>query len=361
VTDELSLGSDPAIYEEAFRGSTDAIVITDPDGRIVQANPAWLALYGYTMDEVRGQTTRLIQSEHSDRAMYEHMWARIGDRETGSWTGEIVNRRKDGSEVPVLLSITPLRGGAGADGPIEGYMGVGIDITERKEFEEFQRLYEMTVRHDLKSPLAAIQSLLQMMAEGYLGPLPDKHRHVIERSLRNAADMRALIDTSLDLEKLRRRTIKLAIEDVDLFAIARESQERLGAQAADKNVAFALRTAVSAATDADRLVRPLDPLHLQRAVDNLVKNAVEASPKGEVVVVTIREDRGAAVLSVHNGGDPIPPDVRATLFHAFSTFGKRGGTGLGIYGVKLTVETMGGAVAYETGEGGTTFTLTFPG
>ncbi len=167
--------------------------------------------------------------------------------------------------------------------------------------------------------------------------------------------MRALIDTSLDLEKLRRRTIKLDLTDVDLRAVAEESLSRHADQAARKDVATELRCD-------EALVLGLDPLHLQRAVDNLVKNAIEASPRGERVLVTLRRaaDTGVTELAIHNGGPPIPADVRATLFHPFSTFGKRGGTGLGIYGVKLAVESMGGAVSYETGAGGTTFALTFP-
>jgi signal transduction histidine kinase len=100
---------------------------------------------------------------------------------------------------------------------------------------------------------------------------------------------------------------------------------------------------------------------VQRCVDNLVKNAVEAAPRDTPVTVAVAEDGPAVTLRVHNSGPPIPPDVLATLFHPFSTFGKRGGTGLGLFGVKLTVEALGGTVTHETGVTGTAFTIRFPG
>jgi signal transduction histidine kinase len=76
--------------------------------------------------------------------------------------------------------------------------------------------------------------------------------------------------------------------------------------------------------------------------------------------VSIVERGDEARIRVHNEGAPIPPDVRATLFHPFSTYGKRGGTGLGIYGVKMAVEAMGGRVDCETGAKGTVFEIVFP-
>ena len=101
-------------------------------------------------------------------------------------------------------------------------------------------------------------------------------------------------------------------------------------------------------------------MHLQRSTDNLIKNAIEAAPRGTEVIVELLESDDHVQLRVHNLGDPIPPDVKATLFHPFSTFGKRGGTGLGIYGVKMAVEAMGGRVDYESGPAGTTFTIELP-
>jgi PAS domain S-box-containing protein len=351
-----TLATDPEIYRQSFEDSTDAIVITDREGRISLANQAWLNLYGYTMDEIAGKTTRIIKSEHATPEMYKYMWSQISDPGKGTWKGEIVNRKKGGEEVPVLLTITPIR----RDGAIIGYMGIGIDITERKRLDEMKDLYDMVVRHDLKAPLGSMIALLQTLRDGYAGALEPRQRDFIERVLRSGNRMEEIIATSLDLEKLARGTLRLDLADVNLFDVARSSFDTLTDLVARKGVGLSLLAGDRPATPEDRLILQLDPVHIQRSSDNLIKNAIEAAPRETLVTVTIVERGGEARFRVHNGGPPIPPDVRATLFHPFTTYGKRGGTGLGIYGVKMAVEAMGGRVDYETGESGTTFGLVFP-
>lgn len=346
----------PETFRQCFMDSNDAVVITDVKGRIVTANPAWLGLYGYSIDEVRGQTTQLIKSEHNNREMYDYMWEQISDPGKGFWKGEIVNRKKSGEEVPLLLTITPIR----REGEIIGYMGIGIDLTDRKELDEMRRLYETVVRHDLKAPLGSILTMTQTILQGYLGDLSDKQRNMLERVVRAGNQLQEIIATSLDMEKLDRGVLRMNPEEVDLFEIARTSFENLAGAAQRSEVELGLFCDHSKVKDEDKLVRELDRIHLQRCTDNLIKNAVEASPRGGNVDVSIDDREGTSHIYVHNGGDPIPPDVRPTLFHPFSTYGKHGGTGLGVYGVKLLVEAMGGSVTYATGEGGTTFVLTFP-
>jgi len=355
-------GSDPEVtdapetYRQCFMDSSDAIVITDAEGRIVSANPAWLGLYGYTLDEVRGRTTAVVKSEHTTREMYEYMWRQISDPAKGFWKGEIVNRKKNGEEVPLLLTITPIR----RNDAIIGYMGIGIDLSERKKLEEMKELYDMVVRHDLKAPLGSILTIGETLASGYMGELGDKQKRMLDRIVKAGKQMLEMIATSLDMAKMERGTLRLNIEDVDLFAAVRTSFENLAGLAEHGGVKLELTADGRPAGTEDRLTAALDPVHLQRCTDNLVKNAIEASPRGETVTVAVAEKGGAGRVRVHNRGEPIPPDVRATLFHPFSTFGKRGGTGLGAYGVKLLTEAMGGTVSYETGESGTTFELAFP-
>ena len=355
-TDGLLGGSD--LFERFFEDSNDAVIVTSVRGRIVRANRTWLALHGYGLDEVRGQSTALVKSEHTSREMYAHMWAQISDPEKGWWKGEIVNRTRDGREIPLLLTISPIR----RAGEIVGYTGIGIDISERKELEQLKRLYDLVVWHDLKSPLGAMLGLLDTLLGGYAGELGDAPRGLIERARAQGGRMSELIATSLDIEKLKNRKLSLDLESVDLVGTLRASFETLAEQAGRKRVALELRGGGEAAAPGEPLVWSLDPLHFQRCTDNLIKNAIEASPAGGVVWAGAeRTGDGAVRLRVHNGGRPIPPDVRATLFHAFGTYGKKGGTGLGIYGVKMLVEAMGGRIGYESGEQGTTFEIGFGG
>lgn len=350
-----TLLEDPDLYRQSFEDSTEAIVFTDLQGRIVAVNRAWLDLYGYRREDVIGQTTNLIKSPHTTPDVYRFMWEQIQDPAVGSWRGEIVNCAKGGEEIPVLLTISPVR----RDGEIIAYMGIGLDQRERKRTEEMKDIYDLVMRHDLKAPLGGMLALLHVMLDGMTGDLTEKQTEILRRAVRSGERMKEIIATSLDMEKLRRGTLRLDLSDVDLFAAARESIETLADHAQRSEVALELRAGDRLASETDRLVMRLDAVHLQRAVDNLVKNAIEAAPSGSPVVVTIVGSGCAGAIRVHNGGNPIPPPVRATLFHPFSTFGKKGGTGLGVYGVKLAVESMGGTIRYESGEGGTLFEIAF--
>jgi signal transduction histidine kinase len=238
-------------------------------------------------------------------------------------------------------------------------MGIALDLRDRKRLQEMQQLYETVVLHDLRSPLGALLGALDIIVDGHLGPLEESHRGLLDRARRQGRRLLEMIATSLDLEKLRRRKLTVERRPVDLLKVVGEVFETHEELAGRRRVALELRTGGRGATARDQIVWWLDRLHLQRCVDNLVKNAVEGSPPGSTVWASVDVDDGRAMLRVHNAGPPIPPDVRATLFHPFGTHGKRGGSGLGLYGVKLLVEAMAGEVSFETGEGGTTFELLF--
>jgi len=349
MTEPLSPALSDEVFRRCFEDSTDGIVLTDVEGRMLRANPAWLAMHGYVEAEVLGQTLRLVRGPHTTREVYDAMWADIRDPAKGSWKGELVNRRKDGTELPVLVTITPVR----EAGRIAGYMGISLDMRERKEVEELKRLYELVVWHDLKSPLGTIRALLDALAGGFAGPLAPSQEDLIQRAVKQCGRMAELIATTLDLERLKSRKLQMDLHDVDLVRLclaAIEGQQDRGRQ---------LEVEVKLSGAPSLLVRA-DPLHAQRCLDNLVKNAIEAAPRKAIATVVV-EGRGAVgVARIHNPGKPIPAPVRATLFHPFGTYGKRGGTGLGLYGVKLLVEAMSGAVRYETGDEGTTFELEFP-
>jgi len=115
----------------AMTAAANAILITDRDGSIVWANPAFSTLTGYTFAEAVGKNPRdLVKSGQQERAVYEEMWATILAGRI--WHEQIVNRRKDGSLYPEEQTITPVRD---ANGKITHFIAIKQDITERKAAE----------------------------------------------------------------------------------------------------------------------------------------------------------------------------------------------------------------------------------
>jgi diguanylate cyclase (GGDEF)-like protein/PAS domain S-box-containing protein len=111
--------------------SQESIVITDASKNIVRVNAAFVKTTGYSAEEAIGQTPRLLSSGRHDAAFYKAMWECINH--TGTWSGEIWNKRKNGEIYPEQLTITAVKD---ANDVVNYYVGSIVDITERKKTEQ---------------------------------------------------------------------------------------------------------------------------------------------------------------------------------------------------------------------------------
>lgn len=113
-----------------FESSYSGVLITDAEGRIVEINPAFARITGYSLNEVRGKNPHMLSSGREDLNFYQKMWRDI--ETNGHWEGEIWNRRKNGEVYPEWLNINPVRNKSGV---LTNYVGIFSDISERKEAE----------------------------------------------------------------------------------------------------------------------------------------------------------------------------------------------------------------------------------
>ncbi|GAO37404.1 PAS/PAC sensor-containing diguanylate cyclase/phosphodiesterase [Sulfuricella sp. T08] len=111
--------------------SQECLMITDADGVILRVNQAYAKNTGYTAEELVGQKPSLLRSGRHTADFYRAMWETIN--RTGTWQGEIWDRRKNGEIFPKWLTISAVKGG---DGVVTHYIGSHIDITERKAAEQ---------------------------------------------------------------------------------------------------------------------------------------------------------------------------------------------------------------------------------
>jgi PAS domain S-box-containing protein len=118
------------VQSAAFNAAANAIMITDRNGTIQSVNPAFTALTGYTAQEAVGRNPRFLKSGKQDEAVYRKLWQTISSGRV--WSGELTNRREDGSLYIEEMTITPVRG---ADGTIVRYIAIKQDISERKKAE----------------------------------------------------------------------------------------------------------------------------------------------------------------------------------------------------------------------------------
>ena len=130
ISERKRLETDLRIAAIAFE-SQEPMVITDANGVIQRINTAFTKCTGYTAEEVVGRTPRLLKSGRHDAEFYRVMWESI--HRTGTWQGEIWDRRKNGEIYPKWLTVSAVKGG---NGVVTHYVGAHLDITERKAAEE---------------------------------------------------------------------------------------------------------------------------------------------------------------------------------------------------------------------------------
>jgi len=127
---------------QVFDATQDAILITDPDGLIVASNPAFTRITAYTAQEVRGLDILTLHADDTQSTVLDAM--RQGLRVSGCWSGEVQTRRKSGDTYPCLLSVSTVYGPE-AGGAVINYVGVFLDISERKAE---QHLIDFLSYHD---------------------------------------------------------------------------------------------------------------------------------------------------------------------------------------------------------------------
>ncbi len=130
ITNRKRIAADLKVAATALDAQI-CILVTDANNKILKVNRAFTEVTGYTADEALGQTPRLFQSGRHDKDFYRTMWECIN--RTGSWQGEVWDRRKNGEEYPKWLTVTAVKDD---DGMVTHYIGAHHDITERKKAEE---------------------------------------------------------------------------------------------------------------------------------------------------------------------------------------------------------------------------------
>lgn len=118
-------------FEKVFEGSEQGIMVTDADHVILSVNPAFTKMLGFTLDDVKGKTPKVLSSGLHDAGFYRNLWESIDN--FGHWRGEIWNRRKNGEVFPEWISISEVKNAAGE---VSHYVGTFSDISDLKSAQK---------------------------------------------------------------------------------------------------------------------------------------------------------------------------------------------------------------------------------
>jgi PAS domain S-box-containing protein len=257
----------------------------------------------------------------------------------------------------VSATVVPLSGPAG------GVLGAAIvvdDITERERSEERRRLRARSravedlgagIAHEVRNPLNAASLHLQLLRERLEDPEASRADLVskTDAMIAELKRMDELVTHLLEVSRGRPPALERARIDSVVDRVVRRMAETA------KKAGVSLRS-----EPGSKRTLSLDPARLDRALHNLVRNAVEAAPRGGHVTVATRDDPHSTVVVVDDDGPGIPLAERSRLFELFFTT-KRGGTGLGLPLAKRAVEDHGGELeVLDRPGGGARFVVHLP-
>ena len=354
--------------------SDDAIVSKDLTGTILSWNLAAERIFGYSAAEAVGRHITMIIPP--DRLHEEdEVLRRIRSGLTVDHF-ETIRRRKDGTLIPISLTVSPVRS---PTGEVIGASKIARDITDRrradeareellareqearKEAEAASRAKDeflTTLSHELRTPLNAVYGWAAMLKGGQLDPT--NTGSAVDAIMRNANAQVRLIDDLLDVARISSGKLRLDPQRVDLMPVVEAAVDAIHPAALAKGVGIE--------TDlVPAVVVTGDPSRLQQIVWNLLSNAVKFTPREGRVEVRLRRADLNAEIVVADTGPGITADLLPLVFERFrqgdsSSTRAHTGLGLGLTLVKHLAELHGGSVTADSpGPGqGSTFTVRLP-
>jgi PAS domain S-box-containing protein len=381
---ETALRSNEALQRGILAHAGSAIIATDREGTITLFNRAAEELLGYSAQELLGAITPIVihapDQVDARRAVLERELgvriasarevvlykARQGKPETHEWA----YLRKDGSRVPVLLTVSALRDDAGA---IFGYLGVALDLTLRKQEEaalvELNRLlaersaqaesashaktmFVANMSHEIRTPMNAITGVSYLLNRTELSPEQRDLVHTLNSATKTLLGM---ISDVLDLSKIEAQQLTLDEGPFRLSQLLDDLRAMMAALAAEKRLELVFETDADAP---EHLVG--DSMRLTQILTNLVGNAIKFTAAGLVRlgtrVVAGDGERTWLRFEVRDTGPGIDEDLLPRLFTPFTQADhpgahRAGGTGLGLAIVRQLATLMGGEVGVASTRG----------
>ncbi len=326
---------------------TEGVLVVDTEQRILLVNSALCRLFEVRKELVEGK----------------HYWEIFRDPDVNQMVQESLDKQKGSQkELDFLLTksifdihVSPVF----AAKEFIGIVAVFRDITPLKEFDRMRAEFVANVSHELKTPLTSILGFVETLKEGAIDDKENSHKFlsIIETQSKK---LNALIEDLLLLSRIESSNEPLKKEAVRAKDLMDKLAETFGPLLAEK------KNSLNVAIEPKDLKIKIELSSFERAVSNLIDNAIKYSPAGSQVWVEAFGTAAGAKISVKDNGIGIPEQDLPRIFERFYRVDKGrtrelGGTGLGLSIVKHILERHGGSVHVQSKlNSGSTFTITLP-
>ncbi|MCE8428214.1 MAG: PAS domain S-box protein [Candidatus Methanoperedens sp.] len=354
-------------YRALINDASDAIILADDKGKLLEVNKKAEELLGFTKEELsKMNMTQLHPHEELERTI--NTFKEIIEKGSGSLIDAKV-LRKNGRIVPVDIAGSVIQY---SDKKV--IQGIFRDITQRKKAEE--TLHEnlrleaadkakseffANMSHELRTPLNASIGFSELLKMGIAGELNEKQKQYVDNIYTSNKFLLTLINDILDLSKIEAGKIELVTENISLPVTINETLTLIKEKAIKHNVL------IKTEFEPGLKFIEADKQRVKQVLFNLLNNAIKFSKdEGGTITITAKKEGDMAKISVSDMGIGIKEENTGKLFQKFEQLDpgvskKYGGTGLGLAITRQLVELHGGKIQANSRYGeGSTFTFTLP-
>jgi len=359
-------------YLELFDCAPDGYLVTDPDGKIIEANRAATNQIKVPKKFLIGKPLSNYIPEEERRAFRTQLLQLRSMEQIQGW--EIRLQPRHGNQFDCSINLTTM---CDDQGNLLGWRWLFRDITARKQAEEQLRSVQLqnlqlqeaariksqfisVVSHELRTPMNSILGFSQLLLRRYYHLLPPELRTMVERIVNSGKQLLVLIENILDFSTLEADRLELQPQEFNLVELVTNTTEQLHFLTEQKNLTLAIHTNIQN----PRIVNDKD--RLRQVLVNLLDNAIKFTDTGGVFVEVRQTDQDKLAVMVRDTGIGIPEAEVKNIFLGFwqlnqSTTRRHCGTGLGLAIVDKLLHLMNGTITVESKEGeGSTFCVVLP-
>ncbi|MEO8392019.1 MAG: PAS domain-containing sensor histidine kinase, partial [Chloroflexota bacterium] len=349
--------------EAILMSASDAMIVASLDGSIEQVNTAFMALFGYTLeqgralplfsllDAVSADTVRRTLDEIGAGGQAQRLEL-VGLRQDGTlFEAEAAfSRVEDGYSTTLICSLRDITTRKRAEQDLR------TALAKEKELNELKSRFVSMVAHDFRSPLASIQSSSDLLNNYGDRMIAEKKQHHFKRISSQIKNLTGILEDTLTISKTEAIGVSLHPLSTDFVPFCQAIIDDMQLIDATRPIRFTVNGEVGKVE--------IDRDQLRRVLVNLLSNAAKYSPEGSAIEFNVQSGNEQVILRIQDEGIGIPEADQSHLFEVFHRAGNVGdipGTGLGLVIVKRAVEAHGGSITVESQvDLGTTFILALP-